>query len=76
MTKRIATGAPEGLHGAPNFIGPVMPPMIAWQRTGEPGWPFHHAGGPLPGTINYPEEGCQLEMSIEIETASRDSPGA
>jgi hypothetical protein len=33
--------------------GPHMPPMIAWQRAGEPGWPFNWHGGPLPGTIGY-----------------------
>lgn len=28
------------------------PPMTAWQKAGEPGFPFHHPGGPLPGTVN------------------------
>jgi len=31
---------------SPAFVGPVMPPMIAWQRAGEPGFPFHWGGGP------------------------------
>ena len=26
---------------ADDFIGPVIPPMIAWQRAGEPGFPYH-----------------------------------
>jgi hypothetical protein len=26
---------------APDVHGPAMPPMIAWQRRGEPGWPYH-----------------------------------
>jgi hypothetical protein len=45
---------------SPTFVGPVMPPMIAWQRAGEPGFPFHWGGGPYPGTINYPKLGEQL----------------
>jgi hypothetical protein len=39
-----------------------MPPMIAWVRAGEPGFPFHHSGGPFPGTINYPKCGEQLAL--------------
>lgn len=39
--------------GRAHFIGPVGPPMILWQMAGEPGFPFHWPGGPLPGTINY-----------------------
>ncbi|MBV8650309.1 MAG: hypothetical protein JO255_02510 [Alphaproteobacteria bacterium] len=50
----------------PAFIGPVMPPMIAWQRAGEPGWPFNDPGGPMPGTINYPKVGEQFEMAFPI----------
>jgi len=45
------------LRGAPapdGFIGPIEPPMIRWQREGEPGWPFDWPGGPLPGTVNAP----------------------
>ena len=34
-------------------IGPVMPPMVAWQRKGEPGWPFRHPGGPMPGSFTW-----------------------
>jgi hypothetical protein len=41
------------LRPFPAFVGPVMPTMIAWQRAGEPGWPFHYPGGPMPGTINW-----------------------
>jgi hypothetical protein len=25
----------------PEFIGPSAPPLLAWQKAGEPGWPFH-----------------------------------
>lgn len=27
----------------PDFVGPSMPPMIAWQRAGEPGASWHRA---------------------------------
>lgn len=30
---------PDGL--APDALGPFMPPVIAWQCRGEPGWPFN-----------------------------------
>lgn len=30
---------PDGIEAS--ALGPFMPPMIAWQRRGEPGWPFH-----------------------------------
>jgi hypothetical protein len=50
------------LRPFPEFIGPSMPPMIAWVRAGEPGFPFHHSGGPFPGTINYPKCGEQLAL--------------
>ncbi len=33
---RLDAGRP-----AADFIGPCVPPMIAWQLAGEPGWPFH-----------------------------------
>jgi hypothetical protein len=48
------------------FIGPLMPPMIAWQRAGEPGFPFHWDGGPLPGTINY-VVGEQLTLFTDVD---------
>jgi hypothetical protein len=35
------------------IIAPVIPPMVAWQRASEPGWPFHHPGGPLPGALTW-----------------------
>lgn len=46
------------LRGAPapdDFIGPVEPPMIRWQRAGEPGWPFHWPEWLPPGE-HAPEE--------------------
>jgi hypothetical protein len=45
---------------APNFVGPVMPPMIAWMLRGAPLWP----GGPYPGTINYPKVGEQFALRL------------
>lgn len=29
------------------------PPMLRWQRLGEPGFPFNWDGRALPGTIGY-----------------------
>jgi hypothetical protein len=43
---------------SPAFVGPVMPPMIAWMLRGAPLWPC----GPYPGTINYPKLGEQLTL--------------
>ena len=54
----------------PAFVGPVMPPMIAWRLAGEPGFPFHHHGGPLPGTINYPKTGEQFVLFSQSEIAA------
>lgn len=55
---------------SPSFVGPVMPPMIAAQRAGEPGWPFHWSGGPLPGTIDYPKAGEQFDFQFGAPTTS------
>lgn len=54
---------PKKKKAEPVIYGPHYPPMIKWQREKEPGWPFNHAGGPLPGTINY-RKGEQLELPI------------
>lgn len=43
---------------SPAFVGPLMPPMIAWMLRGAPLCP----GGPYPGTINYPKLGEQLTL--------------
>lgn len=44
----------------PAFIGPVMPPMIAWLKRGGP----FHPGGPYPGSINYPKVGGQFAFEF------------
>ena len=49
-------------EGGKSFIGPVAPHMWLWQKRGEPGFPFHWDGGPLPGTINYV---AQLQLPME-----------
>jgi hypothetical protein len=49
---------------------PVIPPMIAWQRAGEPGWPFHHPGGPLPGSLNW-RSGEQLAFRFDEDKPVR-----
>lgn len=64
VAKKRAPEPPTGL------IGPVMPPMIAWQRAGEPGFPFHWSGGPLQGTINY-VVGEQLKLPLGESHAPR-----
>ena len=48
------------------------PPMIAWQEAGEPGWPFHWPGGPLPGTINYVDGGVIKPSAIVGEQLALD----
>jgi hypothetical protein len=35
------TGKPPTNRTLPEIVGPRLPPMIAWQRAGEPGWPFN-----------------------------------
>jgi hypothetical protein len=39
--RRTAAEVVELWRPSPGFIGPSMPPMVAWQRAGEPGWPFN-----------------------------------
>lgn len=51
--------------------GPHIPPMLLWQRLGEPGFPFHWPGGPLPDTIAYPKVGEQFTL-IFAQTEPRD----
>jgi hypothetical protein len=55
----------------PDAIGPYMPPQIAWQRAGEPGWPFHYEGGPLPGTINAADVGRPGPQMTATEVEAR-----
>lgn len=50
------TGEPPTNKILIDIIGPRLPPMIAWQRAGEPGWPLNYDGGPMPGTINDKRE--------------------
>ena len=45
----------------PAFIGPVMPPMIAWLKRGGQ----FHPGGPYPGTILYPKPGEQFSFPFK-----------
>lgn len=37
---RTADDLTESWRPRPDFVGPSMPPMIAWQRAGEPGYAF------------------------------------
>lgn len=50
-----------------NAYGPDEPPMLRWQRLGCPGWPFHHPGGPMVGTIGY-VVGEQFKLMFDTPT--------
>jgi hypothetical protein len=45
----------------PSLIGPVMSPMIAWQRAGEPGWPWEWNGKPA---FVFEKRNDQLELAL------------
>jgi hypothetical protein len=49
------------------FIGPLMPPMIAWLKRGG----HFHPSGPYPGTINYPKLGEQLTLFTDATQQDR-----
>ena len=55
----------------PAFVGPVMPPMIAWLKRGGQ----FHSGGPYPGTINYVAQG-ELPFPEKDEAAKEGVPAA
>jgi hypothetical protein len=41
MARKIEPPRLDAGRPADDFVGPCMPPMIAWFRAGEPGWPYH-----------------------------------